>query len=291
VAARVNAPKEPLMGLRIDGGRRLSWAAAMTLALLGLSACAGMGKADTADLTPHRAYYAVRLGAAAQGGGVTGARGTMSMTFEKSCEGWVMQQQMQMALETSEGRTIEQDTRYGGLESYDGLNYRFGSFSRSDDDKTNFRGSASMGRGGKTGKARYVDPSQTYDLPDGTVFPTTHTQLLISEAKKGVRFLVKPLFDGTEGKGAEQVSTFIGLQQDPEKISGHIKVDDPLLNHPGWPIRMAVFEMDKNDPTPEYEMGFLQLDNGITPSLEIDYHDFTLIFDLQKIEPLPQPHC
>jgi hypothetical protein len=269
----------------------LGGALCLLASLLPLEACT-TGRADTQQLAPHRATYSVKLGQAAQGGGVVGVRGSMSMTFEKSCEGWVMQQQMSMAMQTSEGKVIDQDTRYGGLESYDGLRYRFGSFTRSEDDKSNYRGDATRSKDGKKGQARYTDPeAETFELPPDTLFPASHTMLMIEEARKGTKLLVRPLFDGTEGKGAEQVSTFIGPMQTPDKFKPRLKVDSPLLDHPGWPIRMAVFEIGKNDPSPDYEMGFLQLDNGLTPTLEIDYPDFKLIFELQKLEPLPAPHC
>lgn len=263
--------------------------AGAALVVFLLSSCATHQLA-AAQLSPHRAFYSIRLGTANQGSSVVAARGSMSMTFERSCEGWVMRQQMSMAMETSDGKVIDQDTRYGGLESFDGLTYRFGSFSKADDDALNYRGTANLPKPGAPGLARYIDPeSKSVPLPAGTLFPTSHTIQLIEAAKAGTRYIVRPLFDGTEGKGAEEVSTFIGPRREAGTFKG--PVQSQLLNHPGWYVRMAIFESEKQDPEPEYEMGFLQLENGVSPYLEINYSDFTLIFDLQKIEDLPQPRC
>ena len=263
--------------------------AGLLLAGLILDSCATL-PVTAKELASHRAHYNIRLAKTAQGAGLVAARGVMTMVFEKSCEGWVLRQQMSMTMETSDGQTIEQETRFGGLESFDGLKYRFGSFSGALQNKTNYRGEAVLAKPGAGGQARYVEPeATTFDLPAGTMFPASHTQLLIEEAKKGKKILVGPLFDGTEGKGAEEVSAVIG----PLRKAGAFKltIQDPLVNQPGWFIRMAVFDIDQQDPAPSYEMGFIQLENGVSPYLEIDYADFSLVFELQKLEALPAPHC
>lgn len=267
--------------------RRFYMAAGFALMFL-MWAGASSNVASAAAMASHRAFYDVRLGKVAQGGGIVGAKGVMSMTFEKSCEGWVLRQQMSIIFESSDGKSIVQESRYGGLESFDGKTYRFATSTTSDADKQEYKGSASLNGLGKAGAAQYDGAAAPLRLPAGTVFPITHTLALIDTAARGGRSVVAPLFDGTEGKGAEEVSAFIGLRQSGEKFKGG--VSSPLLDRPGWPIRMAVFS-GKQQAAPQYEMGFFQLDNGISPNLTIEYNEFSLHFDLKKIEPVPSPAC
>jgi len=257
-------------------------------ALVLSSAVAGSNVVAAATMVSHRAFYDVRLGKVTQGGGIVGAKGVMSMAFEKSCEGWVLRQQMSIIFESSGGKSIVQESRYGGLESFDGKTYRFATSTRSDAEKKEYKGSASLTGLGKVGKAKYDGAADQLKLPAGTVFPVTHTLALIDMAVRGGRSVVGPLFDGTEGKGAEEVSAFIGLRQSGDKYKG--SVSSPLLDRTGWPIRMAIFG-DNQQAAPEYEMGFFQLDNGVSPNLTIDYNEFSLHFDLRKIEPVPLPAC
>ncbi len=272
--------------------RRLAWRqfclAVGFAALVSLWAVASSNGVNAASMVSHRAFYDVRLGTVTQGGGIVGAKGVMSMAFEKSCEGWVLRQQMSIIFESSDGKSIVQESRYGGLESFDGKTYRFATSSKSDADRKEYKGSASLTGRGKVGEAKYDGAADQLKLPAGTVFPVTHTLSLIDTAMRGGRSVVGPLFDGTEGKGAEEVSAFIGLRQSGDKFKG--SVSSPLLDRPGWPIRMAVFS-SRQQSAPDYEMGFFQLDNGVSPNLTIDYNEFSLHFDLRKIEPVPLPAC
>jgi hypothetical protein len=267
--------------------RRFCLAAGFAAMFL-LWAGASSNVVSAATMASHRAFYDVRLGAVAQGGGIIGANGVMSMAFEKSCEGWVLRQQMSIIFKSSDGKLIFQESRYGGLESFDGKTYRFATLTKSDADKQEYKGSASLNGLGKAGAARYDGAAGQLRLPAGTVFPITHTAALIDMAKRGGRHVVVPLFDGTEGKGAEEVSAFIGLRKSGEKFKGG--VSSPLLDRPGWPVRMAVFS-GKLQSEPQYEMGFFQLDNGVSQNLTIEYNDFSLHFDLTRIEPVPAPAC
>ena len=48
---------------------------------------------------------------------------------------------------------------------------------------------------------------------------------------------------------------------------------------------------DQNAEKPDYELGMLLLDNGISRDMVIDYGDYTVRAKLSKIDPLGHPHC
>ena len=64
-----------------------------------------------------------------------------------------------------------------------------------------------------------------------------------------------------------------------------------MLQRPGWRVRLAFFPADQNAEKPDYELGMLLLDNGISRDMMIDYGDYTIRAKLNKIEPLGKPHC
>ena len=68
-------------------------------------------------------------------------------------------------------------------------------------------------------------------------------------------------------------------------------LNDPALQRPGWRVRLAFFPADPSSEKPDYELGMLLLDNGISRDMMIDYGDYTIKAKLNKIEPLGKPHC
>jgi hypothetical protein len=84
------------------------------------------------------------------------------------------------------------------------------------------------------------------------------------------------------------VSAVIGpmVEPDPEAAK-----KSPLLNRPGWRVRLAFFPADQSAEKPEYELGMLLLDNGVSRDMTIDYGDYTIKATLDDIEALPKPGC
>ena len=63
------------------------------------------------------------------------------------------------------------------------------------------------------------------------------------------------------------------------------------MNRPGWRVRLAFFPADQAAEKPEYELGMLLLDNGISRDMTIDYGDYSIKAKLDDIEALPKPGC
>lgn len=62
------------------------------------------------------------------------------------------------------------------------------------------------------GQANYVLPKDWGDkkLPEGSLFPTAHTVLIIQKAQAGEKMFLRPVFDGSDEAGIADVSAFIG---------------------------------------------------------------------------------
>jgi hypothetical protein len=175
-------------------------------------------------------------------------------------------------------------------ESKDGLHYRFNQReTRNGAVDEEIRGSAQLDGPGKGGTITFDKPQpQTMKLPAGALFPSAHTILVIQKAQAGENFLSRQVFDGATVEGAVLVSAVIGAKVEPD-LKDPLK--NPILQHPGWRVRLAFFPSDQNAEKPDYELGMLLLDNGVSRDMVIDYGDYTIKAKLDSIEALPKPNC
>ena len=274
------------------------------------------------QIAAHRALYAMNLAHAKTDSGVTGAHGEMGYQWGETCDGWTVEQRYRLTINYSESQDVNIDSNFVTWESKDGLQYRFNQKeTRNGSVDEEIRGSAQLDGPGKGGTITFEKPHpQTMKLPPGALFPSAHTILLIEKAKAGEDFVARQVFDGATVEGAVLVSAVIGKKVDSSadqkansdaKDAAEVKhatdpkgdqaakngdapdpsLNDPVLQRPGWRIRLAFFPSDPNSETPDYELGMLLLDNGISRDMTIDYGDYTIIAKLIRIEPLGKPHC
>lgn len=249
------------------------------------------GSLEAANLAPHRAVYSLKIGQARAGSAFVDAQGAMTLAMEKSCDGWILEQTMVMDLSTAEGDTLKQKMNFSGLESLDGNNYRFAADNDVGEKKDQINGRARAGSGGAPGEINYKLPEvKTMSLPEKTLFPVGHTSWLIDRATAGDRQAPRHVFDGADGGGPQEVVAFIGPLTAPDANSPK-NLPDALVKRPGWNIRLAFYQMDSQDAEPEYEAEVMQLDNGVARRMILDYRDFTVILELEKIEAINQPSC
>jgi hypothetical protein len=247
-----------------------------------------------ADMVAHRAFYSLKLGLVRSGSDFVGAGGNMGLSMERTCDGWTMSQTLRMDLTTASGEQVAQDLRFTAWESDDGSQYRFFASNNVNGQREDFRGRALVNAPDGSGNANYRIPEgKKIPLPEGTMFPLGHTAWLIERAMAGERHVSRTVFDGADGEGAQLVTAFIGPKLKPGDHISKTKASalGPLSQQPGWKIRMGFYELDSQQSAPDYEVEILQLENGITPTLILDYQDFTVILTQEKLEEIPLPDC
>jgi len=262
-------------------------------AVFGAAVAAAMGLAQPdalADLAPHRAIYSLTLGSAGPQGRYVGLGGGVKTVLEKTCDAWIVTEEITMRVDTLVGGRLTQDLRYAGWESLDGRRYRFVARAKTNDELKRFKGGARADPEGP-GEAVYTQPRPiTMTLPPGTHFYFGLTQWLIDRARAGDARAETVVFDGTDDQGPQRAVAFIVPLADTErKAAGG--AEDPLLARPGWSIRLAFFPLDGRAAAPDYEVQAVILDNGVTPRLELVFTGFTAIQTLEKIEALETPSC
>lgn len=250
----------------------------------------------TLGVVPHRAIYDLSLASAKNGSNVKGVSGKMRFEWNDMCDGWTVQQHMQLHFNLGESGDSTVTSSEITWESKNGDQYNFNIRRVTDGRETEvYRGKATLGPEG--GSVVYSVPEgKTEKLPAGSLFPSSHTLLLLQKAQSGEKFFVRHVFDGSDEEGANDVSAFISPQIETTvetDLSGALK-DNALLRATEWPIRLAYFKQTgETGETGEsdFEMNLHILGNGVAKSVRIDYEDFSVKGTLSALEPLPRHGC
>lgn len=283
-AFRRPAPRRGVIAL----GFRVSALAVVTFAALGLDAVgvwAAQPSSILARLASHRAAYAMTFGQARMGTGTVDARGAMLIEFKDVCDGWTTTQRVNLDLVNSDGDAIQTESNFTSWESKDGKSYRF-AVKNTNNGKTSdeYQGTASLTPAG--GSAVYQTQNKRFPLRATTLFPTAHVAELIQRAEGGARSFFNTFFDGATPDGMQEVNVVIGKRTGPSA-----KPESPLLARPSWPIHVAYFNARDPKPDPDYEVGLRLYDNGVADAFVLDYGDFTVDANIEKIEALPPQSC
>lgn len=242
-------------------------------------------------IAPHRAIYNMALGSVKSGTNISDVSGKMFFEWNDTCEGWAVQQHLELKLVYSEGDETNISSTVVTWESKDGKSYNFNVRRLTNDKETeNYRGKATMGDEG--GKVTYSIPKdKTLDLPPDAIFPSMHTEYIIKKALEGEKLFTRKVFDGSDEEGIADVSAFISPIQDETADTAPTLRDSPLLKKPGWNVRLAFFKIKSETGEPDYEMNMPLLTNGVAKSMHIDYGDFSVTGVLENLEELPAPGC
>ncbi|MBV8394097.1 MAG: DUF1849 family protein [Alphaproteobacteria bacterium] len=246
-------------------------------------------------LVPHRATYEMKLAIARSNSGIVEVNGNMVLETVDSCDGWEIKQRIKLTFLRNDGEEFETDSSFTSYESKDGLLLRFSVRNAQNDEvEEELRGRADLDALGGKGRASFTLPeTRSFELPAGTLFPTTHLGLVLKHAREGDKSVSYKVFDGARLDGAFQVNAVIGR---PPRANGPVplaKGDVALLRgQPEWGVRFAFFANgDQGAAQPEYELALGLLGNGVARSMLLDYGDFAVDARLIQIEALPRPKC
>jgi hypothetical protein len=245
-------------------------------------------------LVPNRATYDMKLAVARPNSGIVEVKGNMILETVDSCDGWEIKQRIKLTFLRNDGEEFETDSSFTSYESKDGLELRFSVRNAQNDEvEEELRGRADLDALGGKGRASFTLPeARSFELPAGTLFPTTHLALILKHAREGDKSVSYKVFDGARLDGAFQVNAVIGR---PPRATGPVpavKGDLGLLrNQPAWGVRFAFFANGDQGAQPEYELALDLLGNGIARSMLLDYGDFAVDAHLVQIQALPRPKC
>jgi EipB-like len=244
-------------------------------------------------LAPHRATYDMKLSVARPNSGIIEVNGRMVLEMVDSCEAWEVKQRIKLKFLRNDGDEFDTDSSFTSYETKDGLGLRFSVRNIQDQEvEEELRGHADLESIGGKGRASFSLPEvRSFELPAGTLFPTTHLALIIRHARDGEKSVSYSVFDGARLDGAFTVNAVIGK---PPRGAGapFIRGDVGLMRQQSWGVRLAFFAAgDQGTANPEYELALDLLANGVARSMLLDYGDFAVDARLVQIQALPRPRC
>jgi len=260
------------------------------IALLGASAFAVLADAGgaRADMVPHQAIYNMSLSSNSPSSRFNGLSGAAVSVVERTCEGWVINEQIVMTMLTVAGGAIEREMQFKARESLDGNEYVFESNSVTNGEPKKFSGTARRKADGAA-EAEFVTPRPfEMPLPGGTRFYVATTRWLLELAKSGQRAGETFSFDGTDDEGPQKVTAFIL----PDSIGGEgLSGDKTLLDRKAWQVRMAFFKIGDQASAPEFEISLRLLENGVITHFELIFDDLIVNQILQDVLPAKDERC
>lgn len=241
-----------------------------------------------ADMVPHQAIYKMSLSSNSPASRFNGVSGAAVSQIERTCEGWVINEQIVMTMLTVAGGAIEREMNFKARENHDGTSYIFESISVTNGEQKKYSGTARRKTDG-AGEAEFVTPSPfEMPLPDGTRFYISMTRWLLALAESGKRAGETFAFDGTDDEGPQKVSAFIL----PDSIGGAgITGDKTLLDKKAWRVRLAFFKTGGQGSEPEFEISLRLLENGIITHFELIFDDLVVDQVLQDVLPAKDEKC
>jgi hypothetical protein len=262
---------------------------------------AGSAGAETANapvrLVPHRAVYDLSL-ARSDGGsrGIDTARGRIAFDFGgDACDGYTLNYRQVTVMEGGDTGSRTLDVRTATFEAPDGRSMRFKTDSSADGNTTSrIDGEASRTDGASLAVRVRLPKRQVLNLPGDPIFPTEHMKRLIVAAQNGETKLALKVYDGSDdGQKVYDTLSLIGHRIEPgagANVEDAAK-QEALAKSVRWPVTISYFNASSADQTPAYTISFDLYDNGISRALKLDYGDFALKGDLQKLEVHPYTAC
>jgi len=253
--------------------------------VLALSLVPHGARAATPDLAAHTALYKLTMSHASSDD-VVAATGTMTYEVQDACEGWAVQQRLEMKITNRDGQDIQMVSDYATWEAKNGLRLRFRMRQTTETAVTEATsGEATLQSVGGPGEIHYVEPKEaTLPLQVGTIFPMAHTAKLIAGAEDGQKFMAIPLFDGTSATGGQDTSVIVTKWPDP----GPAPYPD-LAKLPDGRVHVAFF--DHGSTSPDYEVSMRYWENGVADDLLMDFGDFVMAGKLSSFRLQAPHHC
>lgn len=250
---------------------------------------------DAVRLVPHRVVYDLSLASSRGERGVETARGRIAFEFTgNACEGYALKYRQVTVLESSENGTKTSDLRTANFESGDGKTFRFRNDTQMDGGASKVvDGTAEKGSTGALAIKLKAPKKDAFALGSEAVFPNAQMKDLIVAARAGQTTLSLKVFDGSEdGHKVYDTLAIIG-----RPVTGGSDALEPAARQEAlktmtrWPVTLSYFNEGRGEQTPVYTLSFDLYENGVSRALKLDYGDFALKGEMQRLDLLPDTSC
>jgi hypothetical protein len=238
-----------------------------------------------AQMLPHRAEYALRLGDAVNAPRI----GTATEDLTQDCAGWHLKRDISTEIAITSSWKLNLLSRLDGEERRDGNDFRFRTVQSQNGAEHEMRGR--VRRTGKEVRADIDYPSgpQQLVLPPPTLMPVAALDKLIERLRGGAASFPSMTFDAEVVGDAFLVDVD---QLDPGVLRGPRPGERPIAV-PGrsWPVFMSFTRGRDQQQRPMFTLKTELFDSGILDRLTVDTGLVTVTADLTALEMRKPPAC
>jgi EipB-like len=259
--------------------RCLAW-----FALAGAVLAPGMA---AAELVPHRAEYALRLGMAANAPRV----GTAIHDLSLDCGGWHLKRDIRTEIALTASWKFSLASKLDGEEPKSGNAFRYSTVQIQNGSEREFKGRVQ--RQGDQLKAEIVQSGgqpQQFVLPPPTLMPVAAIDHLVSRLLARAASFPALMFDAEIMGDAFLIDV---TEQERSQLRTARPADKPVAQPSArsWPVFMSFTRGRRQDQRPLFTVSALVFENGVLDRLTVDTGLVTVTADLQALEMKPIPNC
>jgi hypothetical protein len=280
--ARTIDPMPPrAQGAEMPGLVRFVFAAALLCPLSTLSPAAW------AQVQPHRAEYALRLGAAANAARI----GTAVHDLSQDCAGWHLKRDIKTEIALTTSWKMSLASKMDGDEPRNGNGFRFSTVQIQNGSQREIKGRVQR-KAGET-RAEIVlagSPPNQFVLPPPTLMPVAAIDHLIQRLQANAASFPALMFDGEVIGDAFLIDV---TEQDRTQLRAARPADQPVAMPAAksWPVFMTFTRGREQDQRPLFTVSALIFDNGVLDRLTVETGLLSVTADLQALEMRPAPVC
>ena len=240
---------------------------------------------SAAQVQPHRAEYALRLGAAPNAPRI----GTAVQDLTRDCGGWHLKRDIKTEIALTTSWKMSLASRMDGDETLRG--FRYNTVQVQNGSQREIKGKVQR-QGGET-RAEIIfaeGPPSQFVLPPPTLLPVAALDHLIERLRANAASFPALMFDGEVISDVFLVDV---TEQDRGTLRPSRPLDRPVTLPPGksWPVSMAFSRGRRQDQRPLFAVNALVFENGVLDRLTVETGLVSVTADLQALEMHPAPTC
>ena len=237
------------------------------------------------QIQPHRAEYALRLGAAANAARVGSAVQDLTLT----CDGWRLKRDVKGEIALSATWKMDLASKLDAEEPRAGDAFRYTTLQVQNGTERETHGKVQ--RAGNELKAQIVSPSgpAQFVLPPPTLMPVALIDHVIERLRGGAAGFPAVAFDAEATGDAFLIDV---TPMDPGAIRGRRPTDKPVAV-PGksWAASMSFTRGGNQEQKPLFTISAQVFESGILDRLTVETPMATVTADLQALEMRKPPTC
>lgn len=240
-----------------------------------------------AQVQPHRAEYALRLGAALNAPRI----GTAVQELTQDCGGWRIKRDIKTEIALTSSWKLSVESKLDGQEGKGGSGFRFRTVQIQNGAERETKGR--VVRQGSETRAEILPPESAplqFLLPAPTMMPVEAMGHLVERLGSGAATFPALTFDAEVIGDAFLVDV---TELDRGAIRAARPSDKPVAvpAKRSWPVFMSFTRGRRQDQRPLFTVNGLVFDTGVLDRLTVETGMVSVTADLQSLKMLPSPSC